>query len=156
MSPQSSLSQACLSSARLSSPAARSLVASRTGRISLGRTTPCMRGRLWSLWIKSKPRLLRKRILSCFSQIHWSSGYCRQSFRHSVINYYILMGRRLQGDFWTELPKISQDILAVPAASVPSERLFCISGILSENKGCNISPGNVERRVLLKANQNNF
>lgn len=33
---------------------------------------------------------------------------------------------------------------------------FSISGILSENKKCNISPGNVERHILLKVNQNNF
>ena len=51
---------------------------------------------------------------------------------------------------------IAQDIMAVPATSVPSERLFSISGILSDDKRCNISPENLERRVLLKVNQNNF
>ena len=60
--------------------------------------------------------------------------------------------RQILGEFWTELPRIAQDILAVPATSVPSERLFSISGILSEDKRCNISPENLERRVLLKAN----
>ena len=60
--------------------------------------------------------------------------------------------QEISGDFWTDLPTIAQDILAVPATSVPSERLFSISGILSDDKKCNISPENLERRVLLKAN----
>ena len=55
-------------------------------------------------------------------------------------------------DFWSELPLIAQDLFAIPATSVPSERLFSISGILSSDKRCNISPENLERRVLLKAN----
>ena len=62
--------------------------------------------------------------------------------------------RQILGEFWTELPRIAQDIRTVPATSVPrpSERLFSISGILSEDKRCNISPENLESRVLLKAN----
>ena len=42
--------------------------------------------------------------------------------------------------------------LAVPATSVPSERLFSISGILSEYRRSRISPDNLEKRVILKAN----
>ena len=41
------------------------------------------------------------------------------------------------GDFWTDLPRVTQDILAVPATSVPIERLFSINWILSENKRWN-------------------
>ena len=53
--------------------------------------------------------------------------------------------RQILGEFWTELPRIAQDIRTVPATSVPrpSERLFSISGILSEDKRCNISPENL-------------
>ena len=60
--------------------------------------------------------------------------------------------QEISGEFWTELPRIAQDILNIPGTSVPSERLFSISGILSEDRRCNISPENLERRVLLKAN----
>ena len=56
------------------------------------------------------------------------------------------------GDYLTTLPTLAQDLLAVPATSVPSERLFSISGILSENRRSHITPKNLERRVLIKAN----
>ena len=55
-------------------------------------------------------------------------------------------------EFLTALPALAQDVLAIPATSVPSERLFSISGILSENRKCQISPENLENRVLIKAN----
>ena len=56
-------------------------------------------------------------------------------------------------EFLTELPTLTQDIMAIPAStSVPSERLFSISGILSENRRSRISPENLENRVRF----NNF
>ena len=56
-------------------------------------------------------------------------------------------------EFQTDLASIAQDILAVPATSVPSERLFSISGILSQNRSSSILPDNLEKRVLIRANQ---
>ena len=56
-------------------------------------------------------------------------------------------------EFLTALPALAQDIMAIPATSVPSERLFSISGILSENRRSRISPENLENRVLIKANK---
>ena len=56
-------------------------------------------------------------------------------------------------EFLTALPALAQDIMAIPATSVPSERLFSISGILSENRRSRISPANLENRVLIKANK---
>ena len=53
----------------------------------------------------------------------------------------------------TGLPGFAQDLLAVPATSVPSERTFNISGLLSENKMSMITPANLEKRVLIKCNQ---
>ena len=41
--------------------------------------------------------------------------------------------------------------MAIPAST--SERLFSISGILSENRRSRISPENLENRVLIKANK---
>ena len=69
-----------------------------------------------------------------------------------LLSELLFTKQEILGEFWTELPRIAQDILAIPATSVPSERLFSISGILSEDKRCNIFPENLERRVLLKAN----
>ena len=56
-------------------------------------------------------------------------------------------------DFLTELPTLAQDILAIPSTSVPSERLFSVSGFLSENRKSRISGINLEKRVIMKANQ---
>ena len=80
-------------------------------------------------------------------------------------------------DFWvkellqseTALSSLALDIMAIPASSVPSERLFSISGLLSSGldeilvnfyfisyisgKLKNIGPGNLEKRVLLKSNK---
>ena len=56
-------------------------------------------------------------------------------------------------EFLTALPALAQDILAIPATSVPSERMFSISGILSENRRSRITPENLENRVLIKSNK---
>ena len=80
-------------------------------------------------------------------------------------------------DFWvkellqseTALSSLALDIMAIPASSVPSERLFSISGLLSSGldeilvnfyfisyisgKLQNIGPENLEKRVLLKSNK---
>ena len=56
-------------------------------------------------------------------------------------------------EFLTALPALAQNIMAIPATSVPSERLFSISGILSENRRSRISPENLENCVLIKANK---
>ena len=53
----------------------------------------------------------------------------------------------------TSLPSVAQDLMMVPSTSVPSERMFSISGILSANRSCRISPSFLERRVLLKTNK---
>ena len=63
-------------------------------------------------------------------------------------------------DFWVEneskyetmIPLIAQDILCIPATSTPSERLFSASGLLSSGVMSNISPENLEKRVLIKVN----
>jgi hypothetical protein len=63
-------------------------------------------------------------------------------------------------DYWvmneckyeTILPLIAQDILCIPATSTPSERLFSASGLLSSGVMSNISPDNLEKRVLIKVN----
>lgn len=55
-------------------------------------------------------------------------------------------------EYQTVLPALAQDIMVIPATSVPSERTFNISGMLSENKMSNISPTNLENRVLIKCN----
>ena len=51
-------------------------------------------------------------------------------------------------DYWVEhearfetiLPLVAEDILAIPATSTPSERLFSVSGILSGGRMSSISP----------------
>ena len=55
-------------------------------------------------------------------------------------------------EFDSGLVALAQDILTVPATSVPSERSFNISGLLSDNKMSHIKPENLEKRVLIKCN----
>ena len=57
-------------------------------------------------------------------------------------------------EFETGLVTIAQDVMAIPATGVPSERTFNISGILSDNKMSTITPSNLEKRVLIKCNKN--
>ena len=60
-----------------------------------------------------------------------------------------LISQEKNPDYETSLPRIAQNILVMPASSVPSERMFSLSGILSMGL---ISPTNLEKRVLVKAN----
>ena len=52
----------------------------------------------------------------------------------------------------SDLPLLAQDILAAPASSVASERLFSVAGLLTKEKKSNIKPVNLQRRVLIKGN----
>ena len=63
-----------------------------------------------------------------------------------------LISQERNPDYETSLPRIAQDILVMPASSVPSERMFSLSGILSMGRMGLISPTNLEKRVLVKAN----
>ena len=58
----------------------------------------------------------------------------------------------MYGEYVTDMPEVAQDLLCCPSTSVPSERLFSISGILSDNRSSQIKPNNLESRVLIKAN----
>lgn len=55
-------------------------------------------------------------------------------------------------EYFTVLPTVAQDLMAIPATSVPSERTFNISGLLSDNKMSGIFPDNLEKRVIIKCN----
>ena len=65
-------------------------------------------------------------------------------------------------DFWvkqdrskeysTSLPQLAEDLLVVPATSVPSERSFNIANLLSDNKMTRITPSNLENRVIINLN----
>lgn len=55
-------------------------------------------------------------------------------------------------DFFTTLPEVAQDLLAVPSTSVPSERLFSFSGLLSQGRKSCIKPVQLEKRTIVKAN----
>jgi len=57
-----------------------------------------------------------------------------------------------EAKYETLLPMIAQDILCIPATSTPSERLFSASGLLASGVMSNISPDNLEKRVLIKVN----
>ena len=57
------------------------------------------------------------------------------------------------GEYSTTLPYVAQDLMAVQSTSVSSERLFSISGFLSQNRSSHISPKLLEARVILKANK---
>ena len=48
--------------------------------------------------------------------------------------------QELGGEYATTIPLVAQDLLPVQCTSVSSERLFSISGILSQNRASHISP----------------
>ena len=56
-------------------------------------------------------------------------------------------------NYQTDLPKLAQDICSCPPTSVPSERMFSLSGLLSNDRFARVHPDNLENRVLVKANK---
>lgn len=73
-----------------------------------------------------------------------------------ILYYFVSVIVWLQGksrEFLTDLPSVAQDLMSAPATSVPSERTFSISGILSENRMASISPTTLENRVIVKCNK---
>ena len=78
------------------------------------------------------------------SHVFVSSG---TSVRFSV-QLFILLLKEDSKDFQTTLPSLAQDILAIPATSVTSERVFPISGISSENRKSKISTSNLQSQSL--------
>ena len=56
-------------------------------------------------------------------------------------------------NYLTDLPGYAQDTHAIPPTSVPSERMFSLSGCLSGNRFASIKPDTLENRVLVKANK---
>ena len=86
-------------------------------------------------------------------QILSYSGWPKYVIHPSLMFVSNLDFKETSKEFLTALPTLAQDIMAIPATSVPSERLFSISGILSENRRSRISPENLENRVLIKANK---
>lgn len=59
----------------------------------------------------------------------------------------------LSKDYKTDLPSLICDLLCAPSTSTSSERLFSVSGYLSQNRSANITPKNLERRCLVKTNK---
>ena len=72
------------------------------------------------------------------------------SITHHIMKH--LISQEKNPDYETSLLKIAQDILVMPASSVPSERMFSLSGILSMGRMGLISPTNLEKCVRVKAN----
>lgn len=56
-------------------------------------------------------------------------------------------------NYQTDIPKLAQDICSCPPTSVPSERMFSLSGLLSNDRFARVHPDNLENRVLVKANK---
>ena len=56
-------------------------------------------------------------------------------------------------NYLTDLPQYAQDICACPPTSVPSERMFSLSGLLSNDRFAAVHPESLENRVLVKANK---
>ena len=56
-------------------------------------------------------------------------------------------------EYKTQLPKLALDLFCIPSTSIPSERLFSISGLLSSNHSSSITAKNLEKRCIIKANK---
>ena len=55
--------------------------------------------------------------------------------------------------FESPVAEVSEDLLVIPAASTPCERLFSVAGALCKGKMARIKPTQLEQRALLKANK---
>ena len=55
-------------------------------------------------------------------------------------------------DMFPTLSKIANRVLAVPASSVPSERVFSVGGTLVSKKRSRLTPGHVEMLLCLNKN----
>ena len=81
----------------------------------------------------------------------WNIQVCHLQSYLCRISWLILQAD--SRDFSTTLPEICQDLLCVPCTSVPAERLFSLSGLLTENRRNRISPVNLQNRVIIKGNK---
>ena len=103
--------------------------------------------------------LIRKFQWNLVSLLDAFSDYCTmllyvdllnnsRKFLKSFTDYYLLWQEKC-GDFQTDLPLLAQDLLCCPSTSVPSERLFSISGLLSDNRSSQIKPHNLGGKLII-------
>ena len=82
---------------------------------------------------------------------HYDAGLVKPELRTVDPLDYWLKQEKLS-DWLSILPGLAQDIMCVPASSVPSERTFSITGVLSSGKFSTIKPETLEMRMLVKCN----
>ena len=79
---------------------------------------------------------------------YYSQTLMIMKFLQSFTDYYSLWQEKC-GEFRTDLPLLAQDLLCCPSTSVPSERLFSISGLLSDNRSSQIKPHNLGGKLII-------
>ena len=68
------------------------------------------------------------------------------------LDWWLRMERK---EYWQSiLPALAQDILVVPATSVPSERTYSVTGILSKGKFSSVKSDTPEKRMIIACNPN--
>ena len=94
-----------------------------------------------------------RRMLRLLPKILWTSGLHRFVSVALYHIYLLLSFKESSKNYHTDLPQYAQDICACPPTSVPAERMFSLSGCLSNDRFAAIKPENLENRVLVKANK---
>ena len=95
-------------------------------------------------WKKAKHALLAKHINTVSSNDRELQQYrCISVASDDVLHWW-----KRQAETFPRLSSLAQGILAVPATSAPSERVFSIAGLILQAKRSSLAPENVNKLIF--------
>ena len=71
---------------------------------------------------------------------------CSYAMEHADCRVDVFQFRKTTRDRYKNLAVVAVKYLAVPATSVPGERLFCTAGLVASKLRASMSPDGVEQR----------
>lgn len=84
---------------------------------------------------------------------HWNNFWAPK-VDGSVIKTYILTYWRLNQKKLPKMAQLARKLLAIPATSTPSERIFSTCGVLLTDRRCRMNTSTLEMLIFLKYNMN--